>query len=367
MVGVISPWNYPVTLALVPLVTAIAAGNHVLLKPSEHTPRTSAFLADLLASVFPPDRVAVVQGGADVAAAVSSLPLDHLLFTGSTTVGRKVMAAAAEHLVPVTLELGGKSPAIVCRDFPLGKAAARLATGKWFNAGQTCIAPDYVLIDAVRQREFVQALQQQVRERYGDFSNADDYTRIINEGQYQRLQGYLVQARERGVPVIPLAQVDEARADRERLLVPTVVLDPPDDLDLMREEIFGPILPVRAYLTWRRRWRTCCPATVPLALYPFSHDTVTVERILGQVVAGGVTVNDTLLHFAADGLPFGGVGASGMGAYHYRAGFDAMSKRLPVLWQSRWAASDRLRTAVFEDCGFVEAAAAVNPGKAWLY
>lgn len=354
VVGVISPWNYPVTLALVPLATAIAAGNHVLLKPSEHTPRTSAFLADLLASVFPPDRVAVVQGGADVAAAVSSLPLDHLLFTGSTAVGRKVMAAAAEHLVPVTLELGGKSPAIVCRDFPLDKAAARLATGKWFNAGQTCIAPDYVLIDTVRQREFVQALQQQVRERYGDFSDADDYTRIINEGQYRRLQGYLVQARERGVPVIPLVQVDDARADRERLLVPTVVLDPPDDLDLMREEIFGPILPVRAYPDLEAALADVLSRDRPLALYPFSHDRATVERILGQVVAGGVTVNDTLLHFAADGLPFGGVGASGMGAYHGRAGFDAMSKRLPVLWQSRWAASDRLRPPYSKIAGLLK-------------
>ncbi|WMJ71002.1 coniferyl aldehyde dehydrogenase [Stenotrophomonas sp. 24(2023)] len=343
VVGVISPWNYPVTLALVPLATAIAAGNHVLLKPSEHTPRTSAFLADLLASVFPPDRVAVVQGGADVAAAVAALPLDHLLFTGSTAVGRKVMAAAAEHLVPVTLELGGKSPAIVCRGFPLDKAAARLATGKWFNAGQTCIAPDYVLIDTARQREFVQALQQQVRQRYGDFSDATDYTRIINDGQYRRLQGYLAQARERGVPVIPLAQVDAARADRERLLVPTVVLDPPDDLDLMREEIFGPILPVRAYADLEAALAQVVARDRPLALYPFSDDRATVERILGQVVAGGVTVNDTLLHFAADGLPFGGVGASGMGAYHGRAGFDRMSHLLPVLWQPRWAVTDRLR------------------------
>ncbi len=343
VVGVISPWNYPVTLALVPLATAIAAGNHVLLKPSEHTPRTSAFLADLLASVFPTDRVAVVQGDADAAAAVSSLPLDHLLFTGSTAVGRKVMAAAAEHLVPLTLELGGKSPAIVCGDYPLGKAAARLATGKFFNAGQTCIAPDYVLVDGARQRGFVQELQQQVQARYGDFSDAGDYTRIINEGQYQRLQGYLAQARERGVAVIPLAQVDPARADRERLLVPTVVLDPPDDLDLMREEIFGPILPVRAYRTLDAALADILARDRPLALYPFSHDRATVERILDRVVAGGVTVNDTLLHFAADGLPFGGVGASGMGAYHGRAGFDAMSKLLPVLWQPRWAATDMLR------------------------
>jgi len=256
--------------------------------------------------------------------------------------------------VPVTLGLGGKSPAIVCRDFPLDTAAARLATGKWFNAGQTCIAPDYVLIDTARQREFVQALQQQVRERYGDFSDARDYTRIINESQYQRLQGYLAQARERGVPVIPLAQVDDARADRERLLVPTVVLDPPDDLDLMREEIFGPILPVRAYPDLQAALGDVLSRDRPLALYPFSHDTATVERILGQVVAGGVTVNDTLLHFAADGLPFGGVGASGMGAYHGRAGFDAMSKRLPVLWQSRWAASDRLRPPYSKIAGLLK-------------
>lgn len=343
VVGVISPWNYPVTLALVPLATAIAAGNHVLLKPSEHTPRTSAFLADLLASVFPATRVAVVQGDADLAAAVPALPLDHLVFTGSTAVGRKVMAAAAEHLVPLTLELGGKSPAIVCSDYPLQKAAARLATGKFFNAGQTCIAPDYVLVDSARQREFVQLLQQQVQARYGDFSTAADYARIINDAQYQRLQRCLQQARERGVPVIPLGQVDPQRADRERLLVPTVVLDPPDDLQLMREEIFGPILPVRAYPDLQTALADVVARDRPLALYPFSHDRATLERILGTVVAGGVTVNDTLLHFAAEGLPFGGVGASGMGAYHGRAGFDSMSKLMPVLWQSRWAATDRLR------------------------
>ncbi len=343
VVGVISPWNYPVTLALVPLATAIAAGNHVLLKPSEHTPRTSAFLADLLASVFPADRVTVVQGGAEVAAAVSALPLDYLVFTGSTATGRKVMAAAAEHLVPLTLELGGKSPAIVCTGYSLPKAAARLATGKLFNAGQTCIAPDYVLVDSARQRELVQALQEQVRARYGDFSQADDYTRIINEGQYRRLQGYLAQARERGCAVIALAQVDPARAERERLLVPTVVLDPPPDLDLMTEEIFGPILPVCAYRELDVALDQIVARDRPLALYPFSNDRRTVEHILGRVVAGGVTVNDTLLHFAADGLPFGGVGASGMGAYHGRAGFDGMSKLLPVLWQSRWAVTDLLR------------------------
>lgn len=343
VIGVISPWNYPVNLALIPLATAIAAGNHVLLKPSEHTPRTSAFLRSLLADVFPPDRVAVVQGDAALAAAVAGAALDHLVFTGSTAVGRKVMAAAAPNLTPLTLELGGKSPAIVCSDYPLDKAAARLATGKWFNAGQTCIAPDYVLIDSRRQRELVQQLQTQVQARYGDFRDPADYTRIINEGQYQRLQGYLAQARERGVPVLELAHVDRDRADRERLIAPTVVLDPPADLDLMREEIFGPILPVCAYPDLEAAISDIQTRDRPLALYVFSERREPVEQVLGQVVAGGVTVNDTLLHFAINGLPFGGVGPSGMGAYHGRAGFDAMSKLLPILYQSRWAASDRLK------------------------
>lgn len=343
VVAVISPWNYPVNLALIPLVTAIAAGNHVVLKPSEHTPRTSAFLQSLLAQVFPPERVAVVQGDGELAGALAGSALDHLVFTGSTTVGRKVMAAAARHLTPLTLELGGKSPAIVCSDYPLEKAAARLATGKWFNAGQTCIAPDYVLVDGTRQRELVQQLQRQVQARYGDFSDARDYTRIINEGQYQRLRGYLDEARARGVPVIELATIDPERARRERLIVPTIVLDPPADLGLMREEIFGPILPVCAYPDLGAAIRAVQARDPPLALYVFSHEHSAVEQVLGQVVAGGVTVNDTLLHFAITGLPFGGVGPSGMGAYHARAGFDAMSKQLPILWQSRWAASDLLK------------------------
>ena len=343
VVGVIAPWNYPVNLALIPLATAIAAGNHVILKPSEHTPRTSAFLQALLAEVFPPDRVAVVQGDAALASALAGAPLDHLVFTGSTAVGRKVMAAAAAHLTPLTLELGGKSPAIVCSDYPLDKAAARLATGKWFNAGQTCIAPDYVLIDGARQRELVQQLQTQVRARYGDFSDAADYTRIIHEGQYRRLRGYLDQARARGVPVIELATVDPERARRERLIVPTIVLDPPADLDLMQEEIFGPILPVCAYPDLDAALAEVEGRDRPLAMYVFSQQREVVERVLGRIVAGGVTVNDTLLHFAINGLPFGGVGPSGMGAYHGRAGFDGLSKLLPVLWQSRWAASDLLK------------------------
>lgn len=343
VVGIISPWNYPVNLALAPLVSAIAAGNHVYLKPSEHTPRTSRWLRELLAEVFPDDRVAVALGGPETGAAFATLRFDHLLFTGSTAVGRKVMAAAAPNLTPVTLELGGKSPAIVAADFPLDVAAARIASGKWFNAGQTCIGVDYALVDAPRRDAFVAALRDEVTRRYGDFSNADDYTRIISDAQYDRLQGYVDDARERGCTVVVLATIDDQYARRERLFPPTLVLDPPDDAEVMRHEIFGPILPLKPYRTLDDAIACVNTHARPLALYPFSHDTATIERILQRTQAGGVAVNDTLWHFGVHGLPFGGVGPSGMGAIHGRAGFDTFSKQLPVLRQARRAASDWLK------------------------
>ncbi|GAB3312243.1 coniferyl aldehyde dehydrogenase [Luteimonas notoginsengisoli] len=343
VVGVMSPWNYPVNLALIPLVTAIAAGNHVYLKPSEHTPRTSAWLRELLANAFPADRVAVALGDAALGAQFSALPFDHLVFTGSTAVGRKVMAAAAPNLTPLTLELGGKSPAIVAADFPPAKAAARLATGKWLNSGQTCIAPDYVLVDHASRDALVAALREQATARYGDLKQASDLTRIINEGQYRRLRAHLDDARARGLEVIELVALDPVRAEAERLIAPTLVLEPGDDASVMQEELFGPILPIRSYRSLDEAIAWVEARDRPLALYPFSHDRATVEKILGRLLAGGVTVNDTLLHFAAGNLPFGGIGASGMGAYHGRAGFDAMTKAMPVLWQSRWAASDLLK------------------------
>jgi len=351
VVGVMSPWNYPINLALIPLATAIAAGNHVYLKPSEHTPHTSAWLRALLADVFPADRVAVALGDAALGAQFSALPFDHLVFTGSTAVGRKVMAAAAPNLTPLTLELGGKSPAIVTADFPPRQAAARLATGKWLNSGQTCIAPDYVLVDHASRDALVAALREQAQARYGDLKQADDLTRIINEGQYRRLRGHLDDARARGLEVIELIALDPVRAEAERMIAPTLVLEPGDDASVMGEEIFGPILPIRSYRNLDEAIAWVEARDRPLALYPFSRDRATVEKILGRLLAGGVTVNDTLLHFAAGNLPFGGVGASGMGQYHGRAGFDAMTKAMPVLWQPRWAASDLLKPPYR---GFVE-------------
>ncbi len=335
VVGVIAPWNYPVNLALMPLATAIAAGNHVFLKPSEHTPRTSAFLRDLLREVFPDDRVAVALGGGEVGAAFAALPFDHLMFTGSTAVGRKVMAAAAPNLTPLTLELGGKSPAIIAPGYPLATAAARIASGKFLNAGQTCIAPDYVLVPKAQREAFVEALRLEVSTRYRSLDDNPDYTRIVNEGQFRRLRGYLDEARARGYQVTALVPVDPARAEAERIVPPTVVLDPADDAALMRDEIFGPILPVKGYDDLDEAIAYVNAHERPLALYLFDNQRARVRRVLERTVAGGVTVNDTVMHIAQGNLPFGGIGPSGMGHYHGRDGFLAFSKQKPVLYQSR--------------------------------
>ena len=342
VVGVMAPWNYPVNLALVPLATAIAAGNSVYLKPSEHTPRTSAFLADLLAEVFPDTQVAVALGGPEVAAAFAALSFDHLLFTGSTAVGRKIMAAAAPNLTPVTLELGGKSPTIIGADFPLELAAARIATGKLFNGGQTCIAPDYVFVPRARRDAFVDALRADIAKRFPQDADFADYTRVVNAGQYRRLRGLLDDATARGLTVLPLLAVDAAKAEAERLLPPTVVLDPGDDARVMQEEIFGPILPVLGYDRIDDVIAYINAHDRPLALYLFDYDRGNVERVLNRCIAGGVTVNDALLQFAASDLPFGGVGPSGMGHYHAQEGFLNFSKLLPIVYQSRFTGFDFL-------------------------
>ncbi|WP_234822687.1 coniferyl aldehyde dehydrogenase [Ensifer adhaerens] len=343
VVGIISPWNYPVNLALAPLVAAIAAGNHVYLKPSEHTPRTAEFLRSLLAEVFPETRVAVALGTAELSAAFSALPFDHLFFTGSTAVGRKVMAAAAENLTPVTLELGGKSPAIVGQAADLAKAAARIATGKFFNAGQTCIAPDYVLIPEGRRDAFVDLLKREIAARYRSKRGLDDYTSIINDGQYERLKRLIADAAARGHRVIPLFEGTEGTVARLRVLPPTLIVNPDRDSAVMGEEIFGPILPVIGYTSINTAIAYVLDRDRPLALYCFSRDKAEIEAVLSRVVAGGVCVNDTLYQFGCNDLPFGGVGASGMGHYHGRDGFLTFSKAMPVLRKLDPAPSDRVK------------------------
>jgi len=339
VVGVISPWNYPVNLALLPLSAAIAAGNHVMLKPSEHTPRTSAELQTLLGEVFPADRVAVALGGPDVAAAFAALPFDHLFFTGSTAVGRKVMQAAAQNLTPVTLELGGKSPAILAPGYSIPTAVDRIAAGKLLNAGQTCIAPDYVLMQKESVAPFVAEMQRVVAQRYPNLATNPDYTSIVNEGQYRRLTGYLDAARAAGANVVELAQGDAAN----RILPPTLVIEPPENLALMQEEIFGPILPVLIVDSVDAAIDFVNARPRPLALYHFDNDSARTQRVLDRTVAGGVTVNDTVLHIAQTNLPFGGVGPSGMGHYHGHEGFLTFSKQKPVLYQARFSSMKVLR------------------------
>ena len=330
VVGIIAPWNYPVNLALAPLAGALAAGNRALIKPSEHTPRVATILAHALRDHFSSQEIGVVEGGPEVAQAVSALPLDHLIFTGSTTVGRLVATAAAPNLVPVTLELGGKSPALIHPDAPIAHAADRIAVGKLFNAGQTCIAPDYVLLPKGKEEVFVQAFRDAVQRRWGDPMGSPDYTAIASERGHARLRALIGEARRAGARI---EQIGEA-VKGDRRLPPTLVLDLPEGVGLMREEIFGPVLPVLTYERIGDALELVQSRSRPLAFYLFDPVESRARETLAQVVSGGAVINDTLVHFAQEHLPFGGIGASGMGVYHGRAGFDACSHRRGVMWSS---------------------------------
>ena len=334
VVGVMVPWNYPLFLTIGPLTAALAAGNRVMIKMSEHTPETSALMQRLLSDVFPEDLVTVVLGEADVGAAFSRLPFDHLLFTGSTAVGRQVMHAAADHLTPVTLELGGKSPAIISADAPLADAAKRIAMGKMLNAGQTCVAPDYVLVPADRQDAFVEALRQAVTTMYPRLAQNPDYTSIINERQLQRLRDCLSDARDQGARVIPF--FDEAD---DRRVPFTVLLDVHDGMRIMREEIFGPYLPVIPCRDIDEAMQYVNAHPRPLALYYFGYDRREQEHVLQNTHSGGVCMNETVQHAALEDLPFGGVGPSGMGHYHGPEGFKTFSHAKAVLTRQRFNGS----------------------------
>lgn len=317
VVGIVSPWNYPLQLALSPLVDVLAAGNRAMIKPSEQTPQFSELLKQTIADAFGEDTVAVVTGGPDMAAAFTRLPFDHLVFTGSTSIGRKVAAAAAEGLVPTTLELGGKSPAVICPSASIGKAVKAIAQGKFVNAGQTCIAPDYVLAPRGKTEEVGQAVFTHALRAYPDLGA--DYSTMISERAFDRMIDAIAEA-ERGGALVLRHPVPSDRS--RRLMPPTIVLNPPAESVLMREEIFGPVLPILGYETLDDAIETVASQPHPLALYVFAEDRGEQTYVLDRTQSGGVTVNGTLLHIAQEGLPFGGVGASGMGHYHGRAGFD---------------------------------------------
>jgi coniferyl-aldehyde dehydrogenase len=322
VVGIISPWNYPLLLALSPLVDALSAGNRVMLKPSDLTPAFSALLKDLIAQRFDAAQVAVIVGDIDTARLFSSLPFDHLLFTGSTAVGRQVMQAAAANLTPVTLELGGKSPAVVCADYPLAKAARSIAFGKFLNAGQTCIAPDYVLVPAAQARTFGELLIAEAKRSYPTVAANADYSGVLLARQRERLTRALDEARSAGATILSHGEPECLAAGKFPL---TVVIGAPPDGVLLREEIFGPILPVVPYETLDQALSFIAERERPLALYCFTNDGGSRSKVLDSAVSGGVTLNGTLLHIAQDALPFGGIGPSGTGAYHGRDGFLRLS------------------------------------------
>jgi len=343
VVGIIGAWNYPLLLSVSPMLSALAAGNHVMLKPSELAPRTAGLLARLAADLFDDEYVTVVTGGAETGAAFASQPFDHLLFTGSTRVGKLIMRSASENLTPVTLELGGKSPALVQRDFPLTTAAARIMAGKLYNAGQTCIAPDYVLVHADAREEFTRRAAEAAQAMYPRLVSNPDYTRIINQDHYQRLRGLVADAAIKGAEVLELNPAHETANADNRVFPPTLLWNVSDPMAVMREEIFGPILPVVAYQSLDEAIEYVNSRPRPLALYYFDNNSKRVDSVLARTVSGGVTVNDTILHIAQNDLPFGGVGASGMGFYHGFDGFETFSKKKGIFLQSRFTTLGMLR------------------------
>lgn len=322
VVGIMVPWNYPILLALGPLVDVLAAGNRAIIKPSELLPKTSALLAEIIPNYFSPAEVTVVEGGVDVAQAFAALPFDHLIFTGSTAVGKRVMAAAAENLTPLTLELGGKSPVVIAPDYPVESAARDIAFGKMMNAGQTCIAPDYVLVPREKMQQLAEALTARIEAFYPKGSKAADFSSLIAERFQTRLLNAVDEVRRRGAKVLT-CEVDLSGLGFR--FGPTLVLDPPDDCLLMQEEIFGPVLPIVPYDTIEDAIAIIARKPRPLALYIFTGDGKTEKRLLRSTISGNVTINGTLLHIAQTDLPFGGVGPSGQGAYHGFEGFVRFS------------------------------------------
>ncbi len=337
VVGVISPWNFPVNLTFTPLAGVLAAGNRCMIKPSEYTPATSEVMAEIFPTAFDELEIAVITGGPQTGADFASLPFDHLLFTGATSIARHVMRAAAENLVPVTLELGGKSPVVVGRSADLQKTTDAIMTGKMLNAGQICLAPDYVFVPEERMDEFVSSTERSVARMYPTLLDNPDYTSVIDQRHFDRLNGYIEEAREAGARVVEVNPAGEDfRQQPHHKIPPTLIVDPSDDLKVMQDEIFGPILPVKGYGRVEDAIEYINRKPRPLGLYYFGEDGTEEREVLCHTTSGGVTVNDVIMHVAQEDLPFGGVGPSGMGAYHGFDGFKTFSHAKSVFRQSKF-------------------------------
>ncbi|PIQ40892.1 MAG: coniferyl-aldehyde dehydrogenase [Thalassolituus sp. CG17_big_fil_post_rev_8_21_14_2_50_53_8] len=335
VIGIMVPWNYPIQLALLPLMTALAAGNRAMIKMSEFTPVTNKVLKKLLAEVFNENQVALIEGEVEVSSAFAEIPWDHLVFTGSTAVGRIVMSAAAKNLTPVTLELGGKSPAIIAPGASMKDAVERICFGKSLNAGQTCIAPDYVLLPAGKEQEFIDTYQATFARMYPTIRDNNDYTAVVNERQHQRLQAWVADAKEKGAKITVVNPANEDFTGTRKMPL-HLVENGTAEMKVLQEELFGPVMPGGPYRTPDDASDYVNDRDRPLALYFFSYDKTQQKKVLERTHAGGVTINDTLMHIAQDDMPFGGVGPSGMGHYHGKEGFIALSKAKAVHRKGRF-------------------------------
>jgi len=333
-IGIISPWNFPVNLTFAPLAGVLAAGNRAMIKPSEFTPATSELMAQMFAEAFDEEEIAVFPGGPEVGQAFSDLPFDHLVFTGATSIARHVMKAAAANLVPVTLELGGKSPVILGRSADYATSAARIMAGKTLNAGQICLAPDYVMAPADQVQTFVKEATAAVGTMFPTIKDNPDYTSVIAERHYERIKGYVDDARAKGAEIVEINPAGEDFSQQEhRKIPPTLILNPTEEMKVMQEEIFGPVLPVMTYKTVDEAIAYVNAHDRPLGLYYFGADAAEEAKVLGSTTSGGVTVNDVIFHVAMEDLPFGGVGPSGMGSYHGVDGFREFSHRKSIYHQ----------------------------------
>jgi coniferyl-aldehyde dehydrogenase len=334
VVGIISPWNLPFGLTVAPLTSALAAGNRALLKPSEYVPETAALFAEVVPKYFSKDEVAVVTGGVEISQKFSELPFDHLLFTGSTRVGAQVMQAAAKNLVPVTLELGGKSPVVIGRSAKLDLAGTRLTFGKLLNGGQLCLSPDYVLVPKELEEQLIARITHEAQSMYPNITQNTDYTGVINERHFARLQNYIDDAVAKGA-TLTIVGADKTRASKDNLRMPLHILqNVNEDMQVMHEEIFGPVLPIMTYADITEVPDKIEPRRNPLAMYYFGKDKSEQEYLLSHVQSGGVCINDITLHYVQEDLPFGGIGASGMGAYHGPEGFKNMSHARAIYSQT---------------------------------